>query len=104
MNRREFISRSTTATLGIGLGSQLFGEPCYENTMGAGSETSGAILSGATESVLTGTEPLTTQGDLAMQMVDGIHRFLMRETDRQAMGRAQLWSRDYTSADRYERS
>jgi len=72
--------------------------------MGAGSETSGAILSGATESVLTGTEPLTTQGDLAMQMVDGIHRFLMRETDRQAMGRAQLWSRDYTSADRYERS
>jgi dienelactone hydrolase len=47
---------------------------------------------------------LTTEGDLAMQMVDGIHRFLLRETDRRAVDRTQLWSRDYASVERYERS
>jgi dienelactone hydrolase len=39
-----------------------------------------------------------------MQMVDGIHRYLLHETERQAMERAQLWSRDFTSVEHYERS
>ena len=39
-----------------------------------------------------------------MQMVDGIHSFLLAETDRRAAERSKLWNRDYTSADQYERS
>jgi len=104
MNRREFLSQSTTATLGIGLGSRLLGEPRQEDTTVAGGETSDAISPGTAESVLTGTAPLTTEGDLAMQMVDGIHRYLLQETEKQVQERAQLWNRDYTSVERYERS
>src|ERR1035441_4340480 len=104
MNRREFLNRSTTATLGIGLGSRLLGEPLLERPMPAGSETSGATSPGTAESVLTGTAPLTAEGDLAVQMVDGIHRFLLHETERQARERAQLWNRDYGSVEHYERS
>jgi len=37
-------------------------------------------------------------------MVDGIHRFLMHETEKQEKERAQLWSRDYTSAEHYQQS
>ena len=104
MNRREFLSRSTTATLGIGIASQLLGEPRLDGATVAGSETSGAISPGTAESVLAGTAPLTTEGDLAAQMVDGIHRYLLLETERQAKERAQLWRRDYTSVEHYEQS
>ena len=82
MNRREFLGRSTSATLGMGLGSRLFGETPQEDIMGSESETSGAISPGPTERVLTGTAPLTTEGDLAARMVDGIHRYLLHETDK----------------------
>ena len=44
------------------------------------------------------------QGDLAEQMVDGIHRFLLRRTGDAAQERGRLWQRDYTSADDYHRS
>ena len=43
--------------------------------------------------LLPGTQPLTTQGDLAMQMVDGIDRYLMRELNRAKDGRTELWKR-----------
>lgn len=55
-------------------------------------------------SQLPGTEPLTAEGDLAAQMVDGIHRFLLAETLSQAANRAQLWNRDYSSPQRYAQS
>ena len=57
----------------------------------AGNEASGAISPGTGESVLTGTAPLTTEGDLATQMVDGIHRFLLNRTAEAAQQRAGLW-------------
>ena len=104
MNRREFLSRSTTATFGIGLARRLLGEPRLEDATVAWGEPSGAISPGTAESVLNGTAPLTTEGDLAMQMVDGIHRFLLHETERQARERSQLWNRDYTSVEQYEQS
>jgi dienelactone hydrolase len=104
MNRREFLSRSTTATLGIGLGSRLLGKPHQEKAILPGGEATGAILPGTAQPVLAGTTPLTTEGDLAMQMVDGIHRYLLNETERQVMERGQLWNRDYTSVEHYERS
>src|SRR5450631_620649 len=104
MNRREFLSRSTTATFGMGLGCRLRCEPLSGSDMPNAREASGAISSGTAESVLTGTAPLTVKGDLAKQMVDGIHRFLLHETERQARERENRWSRDYGSAEKYERS
>jgi dienelactone hydrolase len=43
-------------------------------------------------------------GDLASQMVDGIHRFLLHQTLEAVQERAQLWQRDYRSREDYERS
>jgi dienelactone hydrolase len=59
---------------------------------------------GTAEPVLAGTTPLTTEGDLAKQMVDGIHHYLLNGTERQVVERGQLWNRDYTSVEHYERS
>ena len=55
-------------------------------------------------SPLSGTSPMTAQGDLAMQMVDGIHRHLLSQTAQQAADRARLWSRDFSSAANYGQS
>ena len=65
------------------------------------------ILSAAAASradPLAGTQPLTTEGDLAAQMVEGIDRFLLQETDASIARRADLWKRDVTSPQRYEES
>jgi len=56
------------------------------------------------QSVLPGTAPLVTDGDLATQMVAGIRRYLLHQTELQLTERAQLWRRDYTSVEHYERS
>ena len=56
------------------------------------------------DSQLPGTAPLTAEGDLAAQMVEGIDRFLLAETKRQAANRAQLWNRDYSSPQMYAQS
>ena len=53
---------------------------------------------------LAGTAPLTTKGDLAAQMVNGINEYLLRATAESAGKRSPLWKRDYASAERYERS
>jgi len=60
--------------------------------------------SSAVDSVLAGTRPLTAEGDLALQMVEVIRQFLLAQTERQAMERESRWSRDYGSAQNYERS
>ena len=59
---------------------------------------------GDKDSTLPGTEPMTVEGDLAAQMVDGIHRFLLAETQRQAANREKLWNRDYSSPQHYAQS
>ncbi len=48
--------------------------------------------------------PLKEKGDLSAQMVEGIDRFLMHETDRALADRPKLWHRDVTSRERYEES
>lgn len=53
---------------------------------------------------LPGTQPLTQTGDLAMQMVAGIDRFLTRETEAAARRRAERWKRDPSSPEAYTRS
>src|SRR5208283_1392903 len=51
-----------------------------------------------------GTTPLTREGDLAAQMVGGIHRYLEKQTAASVEKRAALWNRDYSSPAAYEAS
>ena len=41
---------------------------------------------------LPGTKPLTMQGDLAAQMVEGIRRYYLRETEKVAAERERKWA------------
>jgi len=50
------------------------------------------------------SEPLTVQGDLSALMVAGIDSFLMKETERAAASRNQLWHRDFSDAGSFNRS
>jgi dienelactone hydrolase len=95
MDRRKFLKRSAAASLGAGFGTKFFGEHLFKEAEARAS---------ASESVLPGTALLTVQGDIASQMVDGIHQFLLLKTQTQAVRRAQLWNRDYRSREQYERS
>ncbi len=60
--------------------------------------------SGASPDHLPGTEPLTMQGDIAAQMVDGIQRYLARQTATSMEKRGTLWNRDDSSPTAYESS
>ena len=53
---------------------------------------------------LPGTKPLTIKGDLALQMVEGIDRFVMRETEASIGRRESRWSRDFSSPEAYVQS
>jgi dienelactone hydrolase len=55
-------------------------------------------------SQLPGTEPLTREGDIAAQMVEGIHRYLAKQTASSVEKRSELWNRDYSSRAAYESS
>jgi dienelactone hydrolase len=59
---------------------------------------------GASASWETGASPWVAQGDLSAQMVDGIDRFLSRETSGSMTNRQALWRRDFASPEAYERS
>src|SRR5436190_19297450 len=66
-----------------------------------------ALVSPATAqetAVLPGTQPLTMQGDLSVQMVAGIDKFLLRETERSADERKKFWNPDFSSIEAYEKS
>ena len=53
---------------------------------------------------LPGTAPLTLEGDIASQLVDGVDRFLLRKIEQSVQRRARHWRRDITSAEAYGRS
>jgi len=53
---------------------------------------------------LPGTQPLTIEGDLATQMVDGLHRFLDTQTAFAFETRGQTWPRDISSPEKYSAS
>jgi len=53
---------------------------------------------------LQGTRPLAVEGDLAMQMVEGIKTYLLRETSESRRFRDRHWKPDYKSVDAYNRS
>lgn len=52
---------------------------------------------------LPGTQPLVEDGDLAAKMVQGIHRFLDRETVEVTKARAALWKPDTSSPEAWEK-
>jgi dienelactone hydrolase len=62
-----------------------------------------AVAPASAES-LPETQPLTTDGDLAAQMVAGIDKYLMRELAASVEKRKGYWKPDYTSADAYTKS
>src|SRR3954453_20071846 len=53
---------------------------------------------------LPGTAPLTREGDLAAQMVEGIDKYLMRETAASVERRKQYWKPDFSSPEAYAKS
>ena len=53
---------------------------------------------------LPGTQPLTAEGDLSAQMVDGIHRWIARATERAANAHAEKWQIDASSAEAWEKA
>src|SRR5262249_50711486 len=50
------------------------------------------------------TKPLTMQGDIAMQLVEGVDKFLLREIDKSIERRARHWKRDFSSPEAYNKS
>jgi dienelactone hydrolase len=58
----------------------------------------------AAEQPLPGTAPLTIEGDITSQLVDGADRFLLRELEQSVARRAGFWNRDLSSAERYTAS
>ena len=63
-----------------------------------------AVVWAAPAAPLPGTQPLTREGDLSEQMVAGIQKFLLRETESSVTARAQFWSRDRSSPEAYAKS
>src|SRR5579859_6724754 len=53
---------------------------------------------------LPDTKPLTRDGDLAAQMVEGIDKYLMREIAASVQKRKQYWKPDFSSLEAYEKS
>ena len=53
---------------------------------------------------LPGTRPLTMEGDIASQLVDGVDKFLLREIEKSVEHRARHWKRDFSSAEAYNKS
>lgn len=62
------------------------------------------LLSGAAADPLPGTAPLTMEGDIPRQLLDGAHRFADRETALSVERRARHWKRDFSSPEAYEKS
>ncbi|MDA1050026.1 MAG: dienelactone hydrolase family protein [Planctomycetota bacterium] len=52
----------------------------------------------------SGTKPLTLEGDIASEMIDGIDRFLLREIEQSVDARAKHWKRDFSSPEAYAAS
>ena len=53
---------------------------------------------------LPGTKPLTMEGDIASQLVDGVDKFLLRELDNSVQRRAKFWNYDFSSPEAFNKS
>lgn len=77
-------------------------------SVSAPAQTSGHVQASAPEKaapdVLPGTEPLRAEGDLAAQMVEGIHRYLDRALAEAPALREKQWQPDFSSPERFRES
>jgi len=96
LTRRELIEGMGALSLAAGTRSIAIAEPKADSSV-APTKRNGAAY-------LPGTELLTRQGDLAAQMVDGIHAYLLQRTAASVEDRQNLWRRDYSSSQSYEAS
>lgn len=62
-----------------------------------------AVILQAQETI-PGTTRLASEGDLAADMVEGIHRYLDRATHEASAARSRFWAPDFSTPDAYERS
>jgi dienelactone hydrolase len=92
------------AAIAAGIQRSLHGAPIPGTAISGANPGPQTYASDNAASPLPGTSPLTAQGDVAMQMVDGIHRHLLAQTAQQAAERSRLWNRDFSSAAGYEQS
>src|SRR5688572_8983855 len=53
---------------------------------------------------LPGTAPLTMEGDIAAQLVEGVDRFLLKQIEKSAGEREKFWKRDTSSPEAYNKS
>jgi dienelactone hydrolase len=51
-----------------------------------------------------GTKPLTVEGDIASEMIDGVDRFLLQEIEQSVEQREKHWKRDFSSPEAYNAS
>jgi dienelactone hydrolase len=103
MNRRTFLRDSSMVTLAMGFPSPIL-RLTGKEARTSDSASPGGVSQTMSEPVLAGTSPLTLQGDLATQMVDGIQKFLLDRWQNCGQERGRLWQRDYQSAESYSRS
>ena len=61
-------------------------------------------IKGDERTPLAGTKKLEMEGDIAVQLVDGVDKFLLREIEKSAEGRAKFWKRDFSSPAAYNKS
>ena len=103
-SRRGFVSSSVGLSFGVGLAKDGMGwAPLARGASGRPDSVQNPGISPA-PSTLPGTSPLTITGDLAAQMVEGIHKHLLRATAESLENRPGLWNRNFRSARDYEES
>lgn len=104
MRRRDFLRQSASAAIAVRFAPSLHSSPLRPGADDPSIKETEAPSRPDPVPALPGTVSLTAEGDLAMQMVDGIHRHLRAQTVQQAAERPRLWNRDFSSAARYDQS
>ncbi len=99
MTRRRLLQKMGQITVASGLSSTPFGALADTGSPGGGHPAETSL-----PEQVPGTTPLTMEGDLAAQMVEGIQQFLLKETAASLERREGLWRRDYSSQRAYESS
>src|SRR5271166_6595273 len=64
----------------------------------------GSVAMGDEVITLPDSRPLTGQEDIAVKMMDGLHRFIERKIEQSVEKRTRHWKRDCSSAPAYEKS
>ena len=98
LTRRELFVGIGKLTAAAGLSA------LAEGTAVAGQAGQAGGLDTPPPAVLPGTQELVREGDLAAQMVQGIHQFLLQQTADSVEKRQPLWHRDLSSPEAYGHS